>query len=171
MEDFIILAHDRYSCRRFSDKPVESGKIDRIIEAAIAAPTAGDNQAWYVWVVTDEISQAVVRASTPYHFDAPVLLILGVQPEAAGESRMSNINFADIDGGIVGAHMLLEAHDLGLGSLWVGDFNADSIQEAFTETDGYRLVGIFPLGYPADDATPHKKHFVRKPASEISMTI
>lgn len=171
MEDFITLAHDRYSCRRFSDKPVERGKIDRIIEAAIAAPTASNSQAWYVWVVTDEISQAVVRAATPYHFDAPVLLILGVRPEDAGMSRMSGINFADIDGGIVGAHMLLEAHDLGLGSLWVGDFHADAIQEAFTETDGYRLVGIFPLGYPAEDAQPGRKHLIRKSASEISMAI
>lgn len=171
MQDFLTLAKERYSCRSFSDHAVEKEKIDKIIEAAIAAPTAGNKQAWYAWVVEDEISQAVVRASTPCHFDAPVLIILGVKPEEAGASRSSGINFADVDGGIVGAHMLLAARDLGLDGLWVGDFNADAIQEAFTETDGYRMIGIFPIGYAADDAEPSKLHFTRKAASEICMTI
>ena len=171
MNDFVTLAHERYSCRQFSDRPVERIKIDKIIEAAIAAPTACDNQAWYVWEVSDPISQKVVRASTPYHFNAPVLLILGVKPDEAGESRLSKVNFADIDGGIVGSHMLLAAQDLGLGALWVGDFNADAIQEAFTETDGFRLVGIFPIGYAADDAHPSRHHFERKAASELCMQI
>lgn len=171
MDDFITLARDRYSCRSFSDTPVEDWKIERIIEAAIAAPTARNSQAWYVWSITDAVSQKVVRASTPFHFDAPALLVLGVRPEDAGASRMSGINFADIDGGIVGAHILLAAQDLGLGALWVGDFNADAIQEAFTETDDYRLIGIFPLGYPASDAEPSARHFARKSASEIFMEI
>ena len=171
MHDFITLAHDRFSCRKFSDRPVEKIKIEKIIEAAIAAPTACNNQAWYVWNVTDPISQKVVRASTHCHFDAPVLLVLGVLPEEAGECPSSGINFADIDGGIVGAHILLAARDLGLDALWVGDFHANVIQEAFTETDDYRLIGIFPIGYAADDAAPSHLHFERKAATEISMEI
>ena len=171
MQDFLTLAKERYSCRSFSDRPVEREKLEKIIEAAIAAPTACDNQAWYLWEVTDPISQQVVRASTPFHFNAPVLLILGVKPDEAGESRMSKVNFADIDGGIVGAHILLAAQDLGLGALWVGDFNADAIQEAFTETDDYRMIGIFPIGYPADGAMPSGHHSKRKAASELSMQI
>ena len=171
MDDFLTLAHERYSCRKYSGRPVERWKIDRIIEAGIAAPTACNAQAWYVWIVDDPISQKVVRASTPYHFNAPVMLILGVKPDEAGACRSSGLNFAEIDGGIVGAHMLLAAHDLGLGALWVGDFNAAAIQEAFTETDDYRLIGIFPIGYAAEDAVPSRMHYTRKAASEISMTV
>jgi nitroreductase len=40
MQDFLTLAHERYSCRQFSQKPIEQGKLDRVLEAAVAAPTA-----------------------------------------------------------------------------------------------------------------------------------
>ena len=53
MTDFLQLAHDRYSCRAFTDKPVEAEKIDALVEAAIAAPTAVNKQPWHLWVVED----------------------------------------------------------------------------------------------------------------------
>ena len=46
MTDFQQLAHDRYSCRSFSDRPVEGEKIDALVDVALAAPTAVDRQPW-----------------------------------------------------------------------------------------------------------------------------
>ena len=46
MTDFLELARDRYSCRAFTDRPVEPEKIDALLAAAVAAPTAVDRQPW-----------------------------------------------------------------------------------------------------------------------------
>ena len=51
---FLELAKDRYSVRKFSDKPVEQEKIEQILEAAIVAPTACNNQPYKVWVIESE---------------------------------------------------------------------------------------------------------------------
>ena len=74
MNDFLVLAHERYSCRTYSDRPVERWKIDRIIEAGIAAPTACNAQAWYVWVVDDPavcvaLQEAFARVESLYIAD------------------------------------------------------------------------------------------------------
>ena len=80
-------------------------------------------------------------------------------------------NFADVDASIVGTHIMLAAHDLGLGTTWVGHFDAPAVHEAFPETEGYDLVALFPIGYPADDASPAEHHFSRKPASELVTSV
>ena len=168
MKDFLTLAHERYSCRKFSPRPIEQGKLDRVLEAAIAAPTGCNNQPWHAWVATDEISLKVVRASTSCHFDAPTIIILGSKADEAWTRKFDGFNVADVDAAIAGTHLMLEAADLGLATTWVAYFNPDVIQEAFTETDGYKLIGLFPIGYPADDAAPAEMHHKSKPASELT---
>lgn len=168
MKDFLTLAHERYSCRKFSPRPIEQGKLDRVLEAAIAAPTGCNNQPWHAWVVTDEISLNVVRASTSCHFDAPTIIILGSKADEAWTRKFDGFNVADVDAAIAGTHLMLEAADLGLATTWVAYFNPDVIQEAFTETDGYKLIGLFLIGYPADDAAPAEMHHKSKPASELA---
>ena len=167
MTDFLQLAYDRYSCRAFSDAPVEAEKIEALLDAAVDAPTAVDKQPWHVWVV--ESPEAVERLSalTRFGFGAKVILMLGAAPAEAWVRKYDGRNFADVDASIVGTHIMLAAHDLGLGTTWVGHFNAPAVHEAFPETEGYDLVALFPIGYPDDDASPAEHHFSRKPASEL----
>lgn len=119
MTDFLQLAHDRYSCRAFSDRPVEDEKID--------AP----DEAW-------------VRK---YH----------------------DRNLADVDASIVGTHIMLVAADLGLGTTWMGRFDAPAVKEAFPQTAGYDLVALFPLEYPAEGEAggPSPRHAERRAADEL----
>ena len=75
--------------------------------------------------------------------------------------------FADVDASIAGTHLLLAAHDLGLGTTWVGHFDVNAVREAFPETEGYDLIALFPLGYPAEGDAPSPKHLERLPVSEL----
>ena len=167
MTDFLQLAHDRYSVRAFSDRPVEAEKIDALVDAAVAAPTAVNKQPWHLWVV--ESPEEVERLSglTRFSFGARVILMLGARADEAWVRKYDERNFADVDASIVGTHIMLAAHDLGLGTTWVGHFNAPAVHEAFPETEGYDLVALFPIGYPDDDASPAEHHFSRKPAAEL----
>lgn len=167
MTNFLQLAHQRYSCRSLSDVPVEAEKIDALVEAAIAAPTAVNKQPWHLWVV--ESPEAVARLSelTRFSFGARVILMLGARADEAWVRKYDGRNFADVDASIVGTHIMLAAQDLGLGTTWVGHFDAPAVQEAFPETADYDLVALFPIGYPAPDAEPSPRHAERRPAEEL----
>lgn len=167
MSDFLSLARERYSCRAFSDRPVEAETVDAVLEAAVLAPTAVDRQPWHAWVVSDPDAVARLSACTRFHFDAKVIIMLGAAPEEAWVRKYDGRNFADVDATIVGTHMMLAIHDLGLGTTWVGHFDAPAVKEAFPETEPYDLVALFPIGYPADGDEPAPKHFERKPVDEL----
>ena len=167
MTDFLQLAHDRYSCRAFTDRPVEAEKVDALLDAAVAAPTAVDRQPWHVWVV--ETPEAVERLSacTRFGFGARVILVVGAAADEAWVRKYDGRNFADVDASIVGTHIMLAAHDLGLGTTWVGHFDAPAVKEAFPEMALYDLVALFPLGYPAPEGGPAPKHLERKSVDEL----
>lgn len=167
MTDFLQLARDRYSCRAFSDAPVEAEKIQALVDAAVCAPTAVDKQPWHLWVV--ESPEAVERLSalTRFGFGARVILVLGALADEAWVRKYDGRNFADVDASIVGTHVMLAAHDLGLGTTWVGHFDAPAVKEAFPEMAPYDLVALFPLGYPAEGDEPAAMHFKRRPEGEL----
>ena len=63
--------------------------------------------------------------------------------------------------------MMLKIHDLGLGSTWVGAFDAPKVKELFPEMADYELVAIFPVGYLASDAKPSPRHELRREISDF----
>lgn len=168
MRSFLELARERYSCRAFTDRPVEPEKVDALLAAAVAAPTAVDRQPWHVWVAQTPEAVARVAACTRFDFGARLILVVGAAPERAWVRKYDDRNFADVDASIVGTHIMLAAQDLGLGTTWVGHFDAPALKEAFPQMAPYDLVALFPLGYPAQDGGPAGKHFERRDVGELT---
>lgn len=167
---FLDLAKDRWTCRQYSDRPVEQEKLDAILEAARIAPTAKDIQPFHIWVVKDARARARLDQTTKCLYGAPVALILAGDP-AKAYVRMDGKNYADIDASIVGTHIILEAQDQGLGSTWVGAYDSPKLKELFPELGDYVDVALFAIGYPADDARPAPRHTERKPMDELVTTL
>ena len=165
--DFLELAKARYSCRKLSDRPVEQELLDKIVDAAILSPTAVNNQPYKIWLVQSEEVKAHMPEVTRFTFGAPVFMVLGYQEEGAYVRKYDERNFADIDAGIVGTHMMLEVTDLGLGTTWVGHFDAPKLKELCPCMKDYELVAIFPIGYPAEEAHPAHLHDERKTREEV----
>ncbi|MBQ9488186.1 MAG: nitroreductase family protein, partial [Selenomonadaceae bacterium] len=67
---------------------------------------------------------------------------------------------------IVATHLMLAVQDEGLGTTWVGWFDAPKMQELFPEMKDYELIAVFPIGYPADDAKPSNRHEERRNISD-----
>ena len=63
--------------------------------------------------------------------------------------------------------MMLEAADLGLGTTYVGVFEADKLLEQFPEMAGLVPIALLPIGYPAENARPSRLHESRKPLEEL----
>lgn len=164
--NFLELAKERYSCRKLTDKPVESEKIERILQAAISAPTAKNLQPYKIWKVTSAESMAKIKQVTNYTFGAGLVLVVGVKNDDAFTRPFDNMNFGHIDGSIIATHIMLAVQAEGLGTTWVGYFDAPKLQEIIPDMQGYDLIAIFPIGYPAEDAKPSNRHKERRAISE-----
>lgn len=163
---FLELAKARYSCRKLTATPIEPEKIERILQATIAAPTAKNVQPYKIWAIKSSDAFDKLKQATNYTFGAALAFVIGAKAEGAFVRPFDGKNFADIDAAIVATHMMLAIQDEGLGTTWVGYFDAPKLKELFPEMADYELIAVFPVGYPAQDAKPHVRHEDRRSVSE-----
>ncbi|MDR1794875.1 MAG: nitroreductase family protein [Erysipelotrichaceae bacterium] len=156
--DFLTLAKERYSVRRFSQKPVEQEKIDAILEAARLAPTAANAQPQRVLVIQSPEALAKLKDCTPYHFNAPLAFLVCYDTQTVWRRKYDGHNSGDVDASIVGTHMMMEAMDLGIGSTWVMAFDPAATKTAYNLPDHIVPVAFFTMGYPAEDSVPSPMH-------------
>ena len=166
MTNFLELAKARYSCRKLTDKAIEPEKIDRILQATIAAPTAKNIQPYKIWKLSSTDAIDKLKQTTNFTFGANLALVVGVKYDEAFTRPFDKVNFAQIDGAIVATHIMLAVQAEGLGTTWVGYFDAPKMQELFPEMNDYELIAVFPIGYPADDAKPSNRHEDRRQISD-----
>ena len=167
MKSFWELAKERYSCRKLTDKPIEPEKIERILQAAISAPTAKNFQPYKIWKISSAEAIAKVKQTTNFTFGAGLILAVGVDMENSFVRPFDKMNFGLIDGAIIATHIWLAVQDEGLGTTWVGWFDAPKLQELIPEMKNYAMVALFPIGYPAEDAKPSNRHEERRDFSEV----
>lgn len=164
MEFFEVLGK-RHSVRAFLDKPVDGKKIGRILDACNSAPSAGNLQAYEIFVVTDtERKTGLADAALGQSFvaKAPVVLVFLAAPKASGSrygKRGENL-YCIQDATIAAAYSQLAAAALGLGSAWVGAFDEDGVSKAL-DAEGLIPVAIIPIGY-ASGKRVRGVHFVTK---------
>ncbi len=115
---FMELATERYSSRKYQDRPVEAEKIDAIVEAGRLAPTAKNLQPVRVIVVGTAEGHAKL-AKTARLYGAPVGIVVVADSAKAFTRQFDGKHFADIAASIVTTQMMYEATDLGLGTVWI----------------------------------------------------
>lgn len=164
--EFLTLAQERYSCRKFTAEAVPQAQIDAILEAARLAPTAANRQPIHVWVARSPEALAKIDSATQYRYGAPVVFMVGCRKADAWVRKYDGKNGAEVDAAIVGTHIMLAASALGLGNVWVGSFDPAVLAAAFPETDGYELVCLFPVGHA--DAGPGPNHGKRQSPADFS---
>ena len=157
---FLKLASDRYSCRGFAGKAVSAQDIAMITEAARLAPSATNRQPVHIWVAKSAEALEKLKETTPYTYGAPVVFIIGYRKEDAWVRKYDGKDSAETDAAIACTHMMLEAADLGLASVWVGSFNPSKLRELLPETADYEVLALLPVGYA--DAAPGHNHEKRK---------
>lgn len=170
MKNFLDLAKSRYSVRKFSEGAIPREDVEKILEAGRAAPTAVNFQPIHFWVFESKEARDKLVGCTKMKFIAPagVIIAVGAKKEGAWVRPFDGKNFAENDAAIAATHMILEIHDLGYGSTWIGHFDAAKVQELFPETAGYELIALLPVGHIAPDAAPSDRHEKRVPMGEIA---
>lgn len=164
--EFIKLAEERYSVRKFSKKSVEKEKLELILRAGQLAPTACNNQPQRILVIESEEFLLKLKKCTPYHFNAPMAILVCYDDSVSWRRVYDNKDGGEIDASIVAAHMMLQVAQLGMGTTWVGHFDPVAMKKEFNLPENIIPVVLLPLGYPAEDATPSAQHYKRKPLEE-----
>ena len=162
--DFQNLIKERYSVRSYKSDPVPEEVLEAVLEAGRLAPTAANRQGFTVYVIkTEGRKESLLKIySREWFSQAPLVLAVCVNPSKCWV-RMDNKNYSDVDAAIVMDHMILAAADKGLGTCWIGAFNAEAAREVLGLTPDTEPVVFTPLGYATDNPKPK----TRKQVSDL----
>jgi nitroreductase len=166
--EFFEVINARHSIRAFHPTPIEVEKLDQILQAINRAPSAGNRQAYEVYLVQDAPRKStLVQAAGGQEFlaQAPVVLVFCAHP------ALSQVRYAQRgetlytiqDTTIACAFAMLAATALGLSSVWVGAFNEQAVHGVIQAPEDERPVAMLPIGYAAEE--PRLRD--RRPLNEI----
>jgi nitroreductase len=153
--DFFEVVRTRRSIRVFENRPVEEEKLHAILEATNAAPSAGNLQAYEIYLVKDPAARGRLAKTIPnmaFFSVVPVVLAFCVHPgrAMARYRERGEKLYALQDATIACTHAMLAATALGLGSVWVGAFRDQEVSEALKLPGSVTPVALLPIGYPAE---------------------
>lgn len=164
--EFTEVVKNRFSCKKYSDRPVEEAKLAEILEAGRVAPTAKNLQEQRIYVVRSEEALQKIDAATPCRYGAPVCLVVAFDKDRMftypGEKRTSGVE----DATIVATHMVLAAANAGVDSCWINFFDPDKLAQALGLPENEEVLMILDLGYRAEGHGPLANHHSRKPLEE-----
>lgn len=165
--NFLDLAKKRYSVRNYNSKKVEEEKLNQILAAAQVAPTACNRQPVHLLVVQEEEGLSkLAKAAKLYH--PPLAIVVCADRSKVWTRPWDQKQTTDIDASILTDHMMLEAADLGLGSLWVCNFRPDVIREEFHLPEHLEPVNILAIGYTDQEpASPDRHDRMRAPLEAL----
>lgn len=166
--DFLQLATQRYSVRSFSDRPIEPEKMERILEAGQVAPTAVNFQPQKIYILKSREAMDKIHTLTRFSYNAPVVLLCCADLSKAWKSPVeSGYNTGEMDVSIVCTHMMLEAWEQGIGSVWVRGLDARQVAKIFDLPEYIKPICLLPIGYPSKDSVPYTEwHSSYRPLSE-----
>ena len=164
--EFKEVIQNRYSCKKYSERPLEPEKLEAILEAGRLAPTAKNLQEQRIYVLRSAEALSKVDAVTPCRYDAGTVLAVAFDRNTVftypGGKRDSGVE----DATIVATHMLLAAADAGVDSCWINFFDPDQLAASLGLPENEEVLMLMDLGYAAEGAGPLPNHGNRKALDE-----
>jgi nitroreductase len=174
--DVLEAIKKRRSIRSFKSTPIDQKTLDAILEAGRLAPSWGNTQTWRFIIIEDNnIKTQLADDATPLGSrnnvvlkQAPVVIAACAELKRAGWREGKSTTDKEgywfmFDAGLALENMVLEAQELGIGTLYIGAFDAKKAGRVLGVPEGYSCVVLLPLGYP--DEEPEARP--RKDISEI----
>ncbi|MCV0411618.1 nitroreductase family protein [Nitrosarchaeum sp.] len=162
--DLFTVMSKRRSTRKFSDKIVETVKIDKIIAAADTAPTAGNFQGFEIFYVKSPVKkqQLVEACNNQPYVNAPLVLVFCKNPSRVKFDFPEEIlkKFAIQDATLAAAYSQLAAQALGLSSIWIGMFDEQKVMKVINT----KLIpsSVLCIGYPKQDKFPKPRRNLKE---------
>lgn len=153
----------RRSVREFEAKEVEDEKIKKILEAGQGAPSGLNNQPWKFVIIKDKTTNNKIAEQTKYSKiikNSPLTISVFFDQDMAYD-RTKDVQSI----GACLQNMLLSAHAVGLGAVWLGEIlnKKEKVNEILQIDKKYELMAVIALGYPIEKERTSK----RKPLKEL----
>ena len=147
---------ERKSSRMYTDQPVSDELVEKIMRAAMAAPSAGNQQPWVFYVTRDPEKLQAIADSSPYSKPAGKCNVIIVPCTKLDE--LKHAGMADQDMGACCQNILLEAEHLGLGTVWLGTKpekeRMDQVASIMGIPASHEPYATICLGYSDDPREP-----------------
>jgi len=144
---------ERRSIRKYKEKKVELEKIEKLLEAAAAAPSASNKQPWHFVVIKDRKRLNQLAEIHPYAKmlkEAPLAIAV-----CADLNKQRYQGFWVQDCSAATQNILLEAVSLELGAVWIGCHPVENREKAVSEylevPDDFKTLSLISIGYPAEE--------------------
>lgn len=155
---------ERVSVRKYLDDKVEKEKIEKLLRAGMAAPSAGNQQPWAFCVTENaEKMEALTKVSpytTPLH-GAPLCIAVLYKKGA-----LRHKDYVDQDLSAATQNILLEAEHLGLGAVWMGiaplKERMDGAKKVLELDDEYEVFALIAVGYPDNKPAMHDRYDAKR---------
>ncbi|MEM2676833.1 MAG: nitroreductase family protein [Candidatus Bathyarchaeia archaeon] len=152
----------RRSIRAYREMEVSQEIVEKLIDAARWAPSAGNIQPWeFIVVRNSETKRRLAEAALGQSFieEAPVVIVVCADEErsARGYGTRGRALYCIQDTAAAIQNIHLAAYALGLGTCWVGAFREDEVRKILDIPVGVRPVAIIPVGYPAESPAPRSR--------------
>lgn len=162
----------RRSIRAYSEAPVDDDAIGKIIQAANLAPSAGNRQAYEIYLVRDRTTRVEISHAAwgqAFIVQAPVALVFCANGQRCADrygERGVNL-YAVQDATIAATYAMLAATELGLGTVWVGAFDDDGVRRAIKAPAEHRPVAVLPIGHPAQEPPARARRALAELVHEV----
>lgn len=165
--DFEKLIKERYSVRNFKAEHLPHEVINKILEASHLAPTGCNYQPQRILVLNTDEAISKLRDCTKCHFGAPTAMLICHNKEESWVRKYDGALSSPVDGAIVTTHMMLAAHNEGVGCCWVMHFDPAAMRKSFNIPENIEPLALLVMGYPAEDAKPIEMHYKTRPLDEV----
>jgi nitroreductase len=160
--EFFDLIHARRSVRQFDPTiPVTPEQLQIILDAASAAPSAGNMQAYEIYVVTDaKLRDRLSCASVAqdYVLQAPLVLVFCTHPARSEMYTERGVRLFTLqDATIACAFAMLAASALGLSSVWTGAFDEKAVRIIIGAPAEQNPIALLPIGHAAEQPEPRPR--------------
>ena len=149
----------RISVRKYEERAVEPEKIEMMLKAAMAAPSACNQQPWEFYVVTDKELIGQLSEASPYAKcakEAPVVFVPCFRSEGIAPE------YFNIDMSAAVENLLLEADTLGLGAVWMGispdERRMEAVRKVLDIPANLNAFALVPCGYPAEEREQENRY-------------
>ncbi len=172
MSDILNIIKERRSIRKYKAKEIPAELVEKLKEALVWAPSAGNLQARkFYFIFNQEIKKQLAGAyNFPREFisRAPLVIVACTDEKKMaryGERGKSIYLITDIASGIQNAALL--AHEQGLGSCWVGEFNEAVVAKVLKLPNHLRPIIMLPVGYPDEKSEARPRVSTAEAVEEI----
>lgn len=160
--DILETIRTRTSVRAYTNQPVEADKVEKLLRAAMAAPTGMNKQPWHFVVVNEKAVLNRLAETNPYAkmlTTAPLAIVVCGDMEKAAEGEGREMWIQDCSA--ASENLLLAAHAMGLGAVWTGVYpgktHCDAVAGVLNLPSTLIPLNIIVIGYPQKKQEPKDK--------------